>query len=140
MSKDWKEGSCNEKSGFLFNHECFQEPVAKCDLCQKPVCAEHFHMFGSSDRMCTSCARKRDRGPRGKKGNSATSRTQKTRGDHRDEPFDEPYFYGGYYFGTSYYDSYDRGVRSDPNDFTEADATSLSAEMDEDFENDMSES
>ncbi|MCA9139812.1 MAG: hypothetical protein KDB00_23730 [Planctomycetales bacterium] len=92
-------------------------------------------MFGSSDRICTSCAKKRDRGLRG-----GTSKSSSSRDRTDDDYYDQPYFYGGHYFGTSYYDSYNRGGRNDPNDFTEADASSLSDEMDDDFENDMSES
>ena len=135
MANDWDKRHCNETSGFLFSHKCDQLPVAHCDLCQKPVCAEHVHMFGSSDRICTSCAKKRDRGLRG-----GTSKSSSSRDRTDDDYYDQPYFYGGHYFGTSYYDSYNRGGRNDPNDFTEADASSLSDEMDDDFENDMSES
>lgn len=53
-----------------------------------------------------------------------------------------PYFYGGYYYGSGYgQGSYLSASRHDPNDFTEADAESLSGgDMSQTFESDMSES
>ena len=137
MAKEWESGTCNEKSGFLFSHECLQTPVSTCNLCAKPICGQHTHEFESRGKLCTTCAKKRDQRGRGTKNSPSPGRSQRESG-HGD--FSEPYFYGGYYFGMSYYDSYDGGGRSDPNDFTEADAASLAAESDEGFENDMSES
>lgn len=136
MAKSWDSGICNEKSGFLFSHECYLPPAGSCSRCQKPVCQDHSHELvdRAEDILCTSCAkkdRKRHRG--GGKGRS-TSRLDR----HDDYDYDEPYFYGGYYYGTVYYDSHHG--RDDPNDFTEADAESLSSEMDEGFETDMGES
>jgi hypothetical protein len=49
----------------------------------------------------------------------------------------DPYFYGGYYYGSGYHDGY-YGGHSDPLDFTEADSASLETEGDEQFESDMS--
>lgn len=136
MTKKWESGACNEKSGFLFNHECFRPPSAVCSLCQKPICDDHTHLSDQAGQVCTSCAKKRQKP--GRRGQSSSQRGRSSH-DHHDR-YNEPYFYGGYYFGTSYYDSYQgRGV-SDPHDFTEADAESLASEMDEGFENDMSES
>jgi hypothetical protein len=58
--------------------------------------------------------------------------------DHHDDY--DAYFYGGYYYGYGYYGGHHSSIHNDPNDFTEADAESLTNEADEDFENDMSES
>lgn len=131
MAKEWEPGSCNEKSGFLFNHECFQPPADNCSVCQKPICADHTHLSDTDGRVCTSCAKKKRQPPGRGKSVGKSSRAS----DRYDDRYDEPYFYGGYYFATMHHHD-----RNDPNDFTEADAASLSAESDEGFENDMSES
>lgn len=135
MAKSWDPRSCNEKSGFLFSHECYLAPAGSCTQCQKPVCRDHSHELvdRAGEVLCTSCAKKdRKRHRRGGTG-KGTSRL-----DQHD--YDEPYFYGGYYYGTVYYESHHGASSADPNDFTEADAESLSSEMDEGFETDMSES
>ena len=136
MAKTWNQGICNEKSGFLFSHECFLASAANCSRCQKPVCQDHSHEIVDhpGDFLCTSCTKKDlQRHPGKSRGASRSSRP-----DHDD--YDEPYFYGGYYYGSVYYDNHYGSRSADPNDFTEADAESLTSEMDEGFESDMSES
>ncbi len=132
MAKDWAAGICNETSGFLFSHECFRPLAGDCGSCRKPVCEDHSHEVEGT-LLCTACAKK-DRKRRGR--DESTGRYGRSRyyNDY------DPYFYGGYYYGYGYYGGYHSSRHSDPNDFTEADAESLSAEADEDFENDMSES
>ncbi|MAD80759.1 MAG: hypothetical protein CMJ50_07950 [Planctomycetaceae bacterium] len=127
-------GICNEKSGFLFSHECFRSPIGNCSSCQKPVCEDHSHAF-DGNVLCTSCAKK-DRKRRGR------DETGRQYGPSRHYDDHDPYFYGGYYYGATYYDSYHHHGSSvhDPHDFTEADAESLASEGDEGFESDMSES
>ncbi len=135
MAKDWDMGICNEKSGFLFSHECYRPPVGSCNKCQKPVCEDHSHGVEETV-LCTACAKK-DRG------RSARQESGQTYGRSRYYHDHDPYFYGGYYYGYGYYDSYHGSSVGDPDDFTEADAESLSSEsseMDEGFESDMSES
>ncbi|MCP4175389.1 MAG: hypothetical protein GY758_31965 [Fuerstiella sp.] len=128
MAKDWDPGNCNEKSGFLFSHECFQPPVDSCNMCSKPVCQEHSHSDGAAV-VCTSCAKK-DQQRVHERGGSRRGRSRYY-DDH------DPYFYGGYYYGSGYHDGY-YGGHSDPLDFTEADSASLETEGDEQFESDMS--
>ena len=120
MAKDWTPGMCNEKSGFLFSHECFHPPDGQCGKCQKPVCEEHSHSDGGIV-ICTTCVRK-----------SRQRDGTQTHDDHH------PYFYGGYYAGYGYYGGSQFADRVDPIDFTEADSESLAGEADEGFENDMS--
>ena len=132
MAKDWEMGICNEKSGFLFSHECYRSPEASCDSCQKPVCEDHSHEI-EGIVLCTACAKK-DRQRRGRDESGQRYGHSRYHNDH------DPYFYGGYYYGYGYYDSYQGSSRGDPDDFTEADAESLTSEMDEGFESDMSES
>ena len=145
MAKDWTPGMCNEKSGFLFSHECFHPPDGQCGKCQKPVCEEHSHSDGGIV-ICTTCVRK-----------SRQRDGTQTHDDHHShyeshwEPPDpdqrdgtqthddhHPYFYGGYYAGYGYYGGSQFADRVDPIDFTEADSESLAGEADEGFENDMS--
>lgn len=118
MPKAWESGICNETSGFLFSHPCDQFCVHECGKCGRPICQDHAqHDVGRV--LCTTCARKRV-----------------SRGHHGTHDDYDPYFYGGTGYGHS------RGGfffhRHDPHDFTEGDAAGLRAEMDDDFENDMS--
>ncbi len=142
MPKTWDTGSCNEKSGFLFNHECFQPPDDVCMKCQKPVCSDHSHeLLGRQESgvLCTSCVKK-DRKQLGKRQAREMGQHDGNYSGHYDS-YDEPYFWGGYYYGTTHQHSGVSGVASDPHDFTEADAESLQAADDgEGFETDMSES
>jgi hypothetical protein len=79
--------------------------------------------------VCTTCAKKSQQGAK-------QSSRQSRQGYYRDDP----YFYGGYYYGHGYQHGYHGSSRNDHNDFTEADAENLTDEGDEGFENDMSES
>jgi hypothetical protein len=127
MAKDWPPGMCNEKSGFLFSHECFHPPAGQCSKCQKPVCEEHSHSDGGIV-ICTTCVRK------SRQQDETTGR--RGRQSHHDDH--HPYFYGGYYAGYGYYGGSPFADRADPIDFTEADSENLAGEGDEGFENDMS--
>ena len=134
MAKEWDTGICNEKSGFLFSHACFHPPAGNCQLCQKPICADHSHETEGTT-VCTACAKK------GRRRAGGQGRRYGRTSHYHDG---DPYFYGGYYYGFGYYDdfhgsSYDY-IEHDPSDFTEADAESLAADVDEGFESDMSES
>ena len=143
MPKEWQPGTCNEKSGFLFSHDCPRAASSTCAKCEKPVCQKHAHRpKDGATMLCTVCMKKR--------GSDDDE-------DHRHEPYpyNDPYYYGSHYYGDQYYgdqyygdqryrdrrdDSYSSARREDPSDFTEADSESLVAEADTDFENDMSES
>ena len=131
MPKSWDEKKCNEKSGFLFSHKCELLPMQRCSRCQKPICNQHSHedTGRGTSIFCTTCIKKFE----------ADNHT-----DHHRHRHDDPYFYGGYHYGSDYYDGASQSV-TDPNDFTDADAESLSAQLasndfEESFENDMSES
>lgn len=126
-ANDWVAGMCNEKSGFLFSHECYHAPSETCTGCQKPICTEHAHADGAAFQ-CTSCVKKN------RSRESSTRSGRRSTYDH----YDDPYFYSGYYFGHS---NYGRGFHHrdhDPFDFTEADGQGLAGDMDDTFENDMS--
>jgi len=142
MPKSWDTGICNEKSGFLFSHECFQPPDYQCMNCQKPVCSDHGHELLDDERngvLCTSCVKK-DRKQLGKR-QARELRHGSGRYDDTYDSYDEPYFWGGYYYGATHQSSEAWGRANDPNDFTEADAESLQAvDGGEEFETDMSES
>ena len=160
----WQDGTCNEKSGFLFKHECFQVSTAACQTCGKPICEDHAHELPDGT-FCTSCARgqiKKPGGPSRLPNQGAPS--------NRGVGYDHNYYHNDpFLYGSSYYYGYHWGSHSsrsssshhhsssassgmssdvpanDPSDFTEADGGSFEAEQDEDmgggdFENDMSES
>lgn len=156
----WQDGTCNEKSGFLFKHECFQLPTAACQTCGKPICEDHSHELPAGT-FCTSCARdqiKKPVGPSRLPPNDSTS-TQTIDHDHyyyRNDPYlySSSYYYG-YHWGshssrtsssrTSHSSSTDSSSISsgtsgtsdvptnDPLDFTEADGGSFETEQDEDL-------
>jgi|TARA_B110000495_G_C23028137_1_gene611476 hypothetical protein len=140
MPKSWDSESCNEKSGFLFNHECFQPPEDVCMKCRKPVCSDHGHEFLGDEKqgmLCTSCVKK-DRKQLSKRQARDVGRSN---GRDYYDSYNEPYFWGGYYYGATHHQSHASGLAHDPHDFTEADAESLqSADEGEVFETDMSES
>ena len=142
MARSWEPGICNERSGFLFSHECYLPPTAACSRCQKPVCADHSHELvdREGEVLCTSCV-KRERKQQYRGAPTKKSRRRDREDDYGYDDYDDgAYFYGGYYYGQVYYDTYHGSSRNDPNDFTEADAESLAGEMDAGFEADMSES
>ena len=94
MAKDWDSGNCNEKSGFLFSHECFQSPVNKCNMCGKPVCQEHSHSDGAAV-VCTSCAKKDHKRAQERGGR----RRSRYHDDHDPYHYDHGYHDDGYYSG-----------------------------------------
>ncbi len=133
MSSGWTEGTCNETTGFLFQHLCTLYPQARCTACDKPICDEHQRLLDGKI-LCVSCNK------------AETRRRGLKRGFD-----DDPYFYGGTYYsgyGHHHHGISHFGVHShssttghyDPNDFNAGDAESLKNEGDEDFETDMSES
>jgi len=132
---------CNERSGFLFSHNCDRFDTSRCIHCEKPICEEHTTPTVEG-AVCTSCA-KNDVGHVEEETDNSYpgGRRQRHSHDHYD-----PYFYGGYYY--SDYGRY-HGRRwghqhhnslHDDNDFTEADSESLSHQDNEDFESDLGES
>lgn len=135
MSDTWTMGMCNEKSGFLFRHECQQYPQNVCALCNKPICEEHTRLV-EGQNLCPDCERK-------KTGNQASPNDPNRR--YRDDPYyhSSTYYYG---YGSSGMrrrndvDTHRSGQAGDPNDFHAGDAESLRAEGDEEFETDMNES
>ncbi len=133
--KQWMPSVCNESSGFLFRHDCFRPPTDACSRCGKPVCEDHRREV-DGQVVCIGCAKRRVN----------RSSRQSIRGRRYHDSYDyDPYFYGGYHYH-GYHDdwrrdrSYYESMQGDPNDFTDADAGSLTDVGDEDFENDMSES
>lgn len=126
MANEWDASICNEKSGFLFSHDCYMVPHETCQRCQKPICLEHSHQEGGTT-ICTTCAKKR---------RSRSEGTGRSAGRRRHDSYD-PYFYGGYYHG--YGNGYGMNVGGhDPFDFTDADGGSLMDDGQGGFENDMS--
>ncbi len=140
--KIWVQGRCNDRSGFLFSHECGNPPVAECGVCQRPICEKH-RREGDSGSACVTCAKQELRSAGRSQG--ATGRRYGHHGSYHD---DDPYFYSGYryrgygHYGHGYwgYGSYHRASHRDDADLTAADAAALGAEGDEGFETDMSES
>ncbi|MFH1747791.1 MAG: hypothetical protein ABIG44_12215 [Planctomycetota bacterium] len=120
-------GLCQERTGFLFSHNCDCLAAYSCASCGKEICDRHMHET-ESGTMCTTCAK-------------ATRRASR-------EPIDDPYFYSGSYYrgygryqpgfwGYHHYHHHHVSDWHDRDDFTEADAESVQAEGDEGFEQDM---
>lgn len=164
----WQDGTCNEKSGFLFKHECFQLPTSTCQTCGKPICEDHAHELPDGT-FCTSCARGQIKKPVGSSPRPVAGSTSNRSIEHDCYYHNDPYLYSSsYYYGyhwgshssrtssssSSHSSSHGSSAMSsdspdvptnDPLDFTEADGGSFETEQDEDlggggFENDMSES
>lgn len=134
LHESWTPGRCNETAGFLFRHECGEIPLVQCVLCGKPLCEKHASK-GADGPLCTTCF-KQQRSP------------------HDLWPDNEPFFSGDqYYRGYGHYGpgfwgaawlslrgTHRHHMQQAPDDFTEADAESLTNLAEEDFESDMSES
>ena len=140
--QDWDPRTCNDRSGFLFQHDCDRLPVSTCCQCQKPVCESHTH-YVDNEAHCISCA-KRDQ----KEQRRAATGQRRRRQDY--DHYDDPYFYGDDYYqgygryrpGYWGYTHYSVWSSRDSHDFTSGDAESMMHEGDGDFgyETDMSES
>jgi hypothetical protein len=105
------EEQCLETAGFLFKHPCDRPRAHACQACRKPICIDHTRLV-EARRVCVTCA-------------SAAAI------DDRD-----PYFYGRSYYGYGY-GWHNHPDRSDPNDFTDGDATNLQQPGDAAFEDDL---
>lgn len=133
-SQTWDPNCCNDKSGFLFSHACWNPPTGECSHCGKPICDDHTK-WANDQPFCASCVKRE------------IQRSQR-QGVHHGHDYHDPYFYGSHHYpGYGYYrpgywgySTYHHHTRHDPHDFTEADAESLAQETDEDFETEMDES
>lgn len=144
---NWGSQTCDEKSGFLFDHPCKYAAVTNCTRCSKSLCDDHFREDEKGEPVCITCA---------KQELHTLGRSQKARkrgyGRHSRWDDHDPYFYGGYhyagwgYYGGGYWgnSSYLGAMDGDPADFTEADSGALNDDFADDdaaeFESDMSES
>ncbi len=68
--------TCQERSGFLFSHDCDLPAIASCEKCARRICSAH-QRFANGRSMCISCER-------------ALGRTEEDR--------DDPYFYADTHF------------------------------------------
>lgn len=135
---------CQDRTGFLFAHDCDRQADDACAECERAVCSEHGHWI-EEKTLCTPCAKRHDkRGPdrghaRGRKGRTGR-RGREDEHDHDDPWYSSPYFYGySHYYGFGSYRHGHWGSEyvHDPHDFTEADAGSLTGEEGAGFEHDV---
>jgi len=114
MALDPTVGRCQERSGFLFKHDCEGEGIARCDECGKAVCVDHRHDLNGRD-LCTTCLRQQP---------AATVQSFER----------NPYFYQRTWYRHGHFSF---NSPDDPDDFTEADGTSTMTHGDQAFENDL---
>ena len=128
---NWDSLRCNDRSGFLFSHDCDYPPVNLCMTCGRPICDEHTRYDSASQTICVTCAK------------------QSSNQDPNNAPSnDDPYFYGqrhyrGYgHYGPGYWGhhSYVEATSHHDGGFTAGDSQALGDEDDATFESDMSES
>lgn len=112
---------CKETAGFLFSHPCRRGDVARCGLCEKPICEKHVRVHDGK-RVCVSCH---------KEHNKATPGSQKEAWRR-----DDPYYYSSFYYHDyddySSYDSYSM----DDRDAFDSGAAGWSEDWGDDWEND----
>ncbi len=89
----YRQGQCNETSGFLFSHPCSEPSEHVCGECQKPVCGKHA-VDTQGVLRCTTCAKTWYRGAG--RGSGQTTGT----GSY-DPYYSSPYFYTWHHYGTS---------------------------------------
>ena len=119
-------GACQDRSGFLFSHDCPRNASAMCTRCGMGLCEQHSHML-DAEVLCTSCAKQAREEDSEHEGDSEPSGWE-----------DDPYLYSSYHYeGYGYYGRGYWGHEHDPHDFTEADGESLLTEGHGDFEEDM---
>lgn len=97
MSNDnfYRQGQCNETSGFLFSHPCSESSEHVCGECQKPICGKHA-VDTQGVLRCTTCAKTWFRG--------AGRSTGATGGPGYYDPYyQSPYFYTWHAFGSSHH-------------------------------------
>ncbi len=144
MSETWDESRCNDRSGFLFSHDCLQMPSGRCAQCERPICEDHSQPSDESGVWCKTCAKQLLQSS-----GSSSSTTNRRYQERQGWSQDDPYFYGGYhyagwgYYGPGYWGhrTYQSTRNHDPHDFTEADSESLRDDDEPaEFEKDMSES
>ena len=126
---------CEERSGFLFSHQCHEPVSERCTKCSKDICQAHAHPEAGG-LICSSCAKGTSR--REQRANRRSGRGHDRH--HRDRYYnDSPFLYGGaYYGGYGYYGHGYWGSRHmHRNDFTEADGENLSGGATEGFEDDV---
>ena len=97
--------SCQERSGFLFAHDCDRAAVWNCSVCGKSICGEHTRM-GDAGPTCIGCLRttmaQQQEQQQQQQNQQGTSDTDTT---------DDPYLYSDDdYYSTSYYDADDYGA------------------------------
>ncbi len=136
---------CQERSGFLFAHECTDTASDQCARCKKSVCQVHAHST-SAELMCTTCAkgdvkkeRREERLAESSHGDSS-SRRRRDRDDYDGfGHYGSPFFYGTYHYSGwgTYRGGYWGHQHMHRHDFTEADTESLSGGAGEGFEDDI---
>ena len=120
---------CEERAGFLFSHACDERVADSCSGCSKSICQLHSHLEGGT-LICSSCVKKSYRKER--------RHSQRQGGSYRSRHRHSPFFYHDHYHGYGYYHVGHWGSHHlDRNDFTEADAESLTGDASEGFEDDV---
>ena len=127
---------CEERSGFLFAHDCHEPVVESCATCNKAICQVHSHPQ-SGGLVCSTCAKGAARQKPSSQAAKSSRRDRTTRDRHY---HDSPFLYGSAYYGYGY-GHYGHGYwgsrHMNRDDFTEADGESLSGGAGEGFEDDV---
>lgn len=112
-------GRCRETAGFLFSHPCNRADLAKCRLCEKPVCEKHLRDLAGS-QVCVSCHKERNKGQ-----------------GQGDWMRDDPHYYSGFYYSDyEDYSTYDRYSMADRNAFEGTGADGWSEDWGDNWEDD----
>jgi len=124
--------TCSERAGFLFSHACRDAATETCSRCSKGICEAHTHPQAGT-LICSSCAKGDTR-----REQRTMRRGDRVRHDRSHHYHKSPYLYGGAYYGYGHYGyGYWGSHHMHRDDFTEADAQSLSGDASEGFEDDI---
>jgi hypothetical protein len=77
---------CQERSGFLFAHECDRPVAWSCATCGKAICAEHTRMT-ESGYGCISCVRLQNTQTEQDREQQQAQNQQGTAGTETDDPY-----------------------------------------------------
>jgi hypothetical protein len=129
--------TCEERAGFLFSHACNERVADQCKNCSKGICQTHTHLQAGTV-VCSSCAKKLDRKEQKQSASNEKGASERSDRRYRSHHRRSPYFYHNHYYGYGYYGAgYWGSHHMDRNDFTEADAESLTGDANEGFEGDV---
>lgn len=110
---------CQERSGFLFAHDCDRPVVRMCGQCHKALCEAHSRVVEGA-HYCVTCFKQLPAAPQGQQKQDPRAQDPTATDDADGWADDDPYFYSSrHYHGyrswdTNDYRAFDRSGTTPP--------------------------